>query len=328
MSRCVPSQQLDDDEAVERLALFNLSLHILSVAAKLWSTKGSQRFSGFVKIIQKLVPKDSGHIVELLEVETMAATATQEDASVRATVVPRLYALYQAGAHGARPLTHRDAACDEVDLLSRTFCPSIRAGALQAAALASLDLFLSGLSPASAAPLSAGSIPPIPDSLRLPPTPDGELPRILTDGLYRAEMMLERYSELQGISWLRAKVAYVIALRLAASPKAEHALIREQLLMDCLYILSRCPTLAPGAIARVSELGERALVEFAEAMLKTRKFTYAVVAFESAITCRKLRKKKDFFELNRRLAEVCYLFACKGVICAPLCPCSGLYGAR
>ena len=69
-------------------------------------------------------------------------------------------------------------------------------------------------------------------------------------------------------------------------------------------MLKASPPPADGAVPCISALCENVLVELAEVLLANNKYRYAILCFEGAITSHKLRKRNEFFELNRRIAQV------------------------
>jgi hypothetical protein len=119
---------------------------------------------------------------------------------------------------------------------------------------------------------------------------------------------LEKLYQLMRPGWFKAKAAYVLGHYYSSSPDgALHDYgLAERMLFECLYLLDHHTGIPlRGLPPIVSQLATSALLSYAEVLLRNCKYTYAILAYNAALTTYQLRQKREpYYSLLVHLADI------------------------
>jgi hypothetical protein len=116
----------------------------------------------------------------------------------------------------------------------------------------------------------------------------------------RIKLLLELYTQIP-VSFLKAKAVFVLGM----ADKSKDYRITERKYLEAVYILSELEPIAEGLYPIVSELGSNCLSAYADNLLDSLKYKYAILVYQACSISLQLRgRTKQYFKLLRKIATI------------------------
>ena len=117
----------------------------------------------------------------------------------------------------------------------------------------------------------------------------------------RIKLLNELYVKMKGHSFLKAKAVFVLGM----SDKSKDYRITERKYLEAIYILHELEPIAEGLYPLVSELGSNCLSAYADNLLNSYKYKYAILVYHACSISLQLRgRSKAYFKLLRKIATI------------------------